>query len=377
MARKRSSGEGTLRHRKDGTWEWRAPASLGVSKSIYGPTERETLKKAKDFLRDMEQGLSLDAAKLTVSDYLDSWLADSVKGSVWYTTYKDHERNVRLHLKPGIGRLKLKNLTRMHVQRLINDKAKEGYGARTVRYIHTTLSKALTQAVDWDLVPKNVASRAKLPQLRRTKRQTLSVQNVAAFFEAASEDRFGALYVLAVTAGLRPGELLALKWEDVDFENESLAVRRAVSEDESGLVLRDETKTSQDRRLELLPVAIENLQRHRFMQNQERLKYRGLWQENDLIFPATNGAIMRRNNLHRRSYKPLLEKADLPDIRLYDLRHTFATLMFENKEQLKLVSEMLGHSSIKQTADTYTHVAPTMHREAALRLNDFLSKHLK
>ena len=179
---------------------------------------------------------------------------------------------------------------------------------------------------------------------------------------------------MAVTAGLRPGELLALKWEDLD--RASLSVRRSLSEDEDGPVLRNETKTSRDRRLELVPVAVETLRRHRKRQNEERLRYAGLWKEEDLVFPSTTGTIMRRNNLTRRSYKPLLRAAALPDIRLYDLRHTFATLMFENNEQLKLVSEMLGHASIKQTADTYTHVAPTIHREAAKRLNDFLARHI-
>ena len=375
--KKRAAGEGTLRQRPDGRWEWRTPPSFPVKKSLYAWRQEDVLKKRDEFLKDFEQGLDLDAKKLTVAEYLDLWLEEAVEGSVWYTTFRDHKRNVRLHLKPAIGRIRLKDLTRMHVQRFINQKVKEGYAPRTVRYAHTTLSKALTQAVDWDLVPKNVASRAKLPKQKRKKRETLSAENVGAFFSAASEDRFGALYVLAVTSGLRPGELLALKWEDVDLEAGALSVRSSVSEDEGGPVIREETKTSAGRRLELLPVAVEALKKHRLRQNEERLRYQGLWRDLGLIFPSTTGTIMRRNNLHRRSYKPLLRRAGLPDIRLYDLRHTFATLMFENREQLKLVSEMLGHASVRQTADTYTHVSPTMHREAAMRLNDFLSGHLK
>jgi integrase len=236
----------------------------------------------------------------------------------------------------------------------------------------------MVAAVDWDLVPRNAASRVKLPKQNKMKRETLSAENVGTFFATASKDRFAALYVMAVTTGLRSGELLALKWEDVDLEAGALSVRRSVSEDKGGPVIREETKTSGGRRLELLPVAVEALKKHRFRQNEERLRYRGLWTDLDLVFPSTTtGTIVRRNNLHRRSYKPLLKRAGLPDIRLYDLRHTFATLMFENREQLKLVSEMLGHASVKQTADTYTHVSPTMHREAAMRLNDFLSGHLK
>jgi integrase len=376
-SKKRGAGEGTLRQRVDGSWEWRTPLSFPVKKSFCAKRQEDVLRKRDEFLKDFEQGLDLGAKKLTVSAYLDTWLEAAVEGSVWYTTYRDHERNVRLHLKPVIGRVLLKDLTKMEVQRLLNAKSKEGYSPRTVRYIHTTLSKALTQAVDWDLVPKNVASWVKLPKQKRKKRETLSAKNVGAFFAAASEDRLGALYVLAVTSGLRPGELLALAWEDVDLEAGALYVRRSVSEDEGGPVIREETKTSAGRRLELLPVAVEALKKHRLRQNEEWLRYRGLWCDLGLVFPSTTGTIMRRNNLHRLSYKPLLRRAGLLDIRLYDLRHTFATLMFENKEQLKLVSEMLGHASVKQTADTYTHVSPTMHREAAMRLNNFLSEHLK
>jgi integrase len=172
------------------------------------------------------------------------------------------------------------------------------------------------------------------------------------------------IYSATVPTNLLSFTLRRLKREDVDLEAGAMFVRRSVSEDEGGPVIREETKTSAGRRLELLPVTVESLKKHRLRQNEERLRYRGLWLDLGLIFPYTTGTIMRRNNLHRRSYKHLLKRAGLPDIRLYDLRHTFATLMFENKEQLKLVSEMLGHASVKQTADTYTHVSPTMHREA-------------
>jgi integrase len=374
---KRAPGEGTYRYRpKEDLHEWRSPYGFPVQKTLYAKTKKDLFAKVRQFYRDVDRGVNFDAQKLTVGDYLDTWLEESVEGSVWYTTWRDYERMCRLHIKPTLGRVKLQELTKMHVQRLINEKTRQGYSPRAVRYIHTTLSKALNQAVDWDLVQRNVASRVKLPRMKRTKRETLTVTNVAAFFAAAERDRFAALYVLAVTSGLRPQELLGLKWEDLDLDRGVLFIRRVVSEDEIGFVLKEETKTSGGRRLELSSVGIEALKRHRIRQHQERLKYRGVWVDLDLVFPSTKGTIMRRNNLHRRSYKPLLWAAGLPDIRLYDLRHTFATLMFENDEQLKLVSEMLGHSSIKQTADTYTHVAPTIHRDAARRLDDFLSRHL-
>lgn len=363
-----------MRQRKDLSWEWRTPPGFPVQKSVYGRTQAAVLKKRNAFLEEMRAGVDPDAAKTTIAEFLDLWLREAVKGSVWHTTYSQYERIVRLHLKPSIGGVKLSQLSRLRVQRLVNDKSAEGYAPRTVRYIHTTISKAMTQAVDWDLVLKNPAARVKLPRLQRTERKTFTRENVAVFFEAAKEDRFGALYVLAVSAGLRPGELLALKWEDLDLDRRTLTVRRTLSEDDQGrLVFKDETKTSRGRRLELADIAIESLRAHRKEQAEERLRYKSLWKEESLVFPDTLGGPMWRNNLQRRSYKPLLKRAGLPDIRLYDLRHTCATLMFENDASLKLVADMFGHASIKHTADTYTHVAPAIHREAVDRLNDFLA----
>lgn len=170
-----AAGEGTYRFRPwDGLHEWRSPHGFPVKKTLYAKNKKALFQKVRQFYRDVDRGVNFDAQKLTLSEYLDQWLESSVEGSVWYTTARDYERQVRLHIKPALGNTKLQSLTKMHVQRLINQKTKEGYSPRAVRYVHTTLSKALSQAVDWDLVTRNVASRVKLPRMTRTRRETLS-----------------------------------------------------------------------------------------------------------------------------------------------------------------------------------------------------------
>jgi site-specific recombinase XerC len=143
------------------------------------------MEKVREYERDLDLGLDFDARRQTVGEYLDRWLREAVRGSVVYSTYAGYERAVRLHLKPELGRLKLRNLTKMHVQSLVNRKAAE-LSPATVRHLHVCLSKAMNQAVDWDLLPKNPAHRVKLPYNPRVSRQTLSRENVSAFFEADS-----------------------------------------------------------------------------------------------------------------------------------------------------------------------------------------------
>jgi integrase len=186
---------------------------------------------------------------------------------------------------------------------------------------------------------------------------------------------------------LRPGELLGLKWGDLVLPDKpgtpgEARVRRAVSIVGGKTYLRDTTKTGKGRPVHLLPEAVQALRAHRVGYLEDRMLYAEVWNETweaepryrDLVFPSLNGAPMNRNNLARRHFKPLLKHADLPDIRLYDLRHTFATLWLESGEHPKVLQEILGHSRISVTLDTYSHVVPHMQREAMGRFGEMLSK---
>ena len=377
--KKRAHGEGTYKKRKDGRWEaqYTTDTPSGTKrKSVYGSTRAEVAVKLRKVLADQDSGVCFDAENLTLGEYLNRWLEGSVKVSVWHTTYRDYAGHVRNHIAPELGRLKLAQLTPAHVQTLYRKKMNSGLSSRTVNYIHATLHKALEQAVRWRLVPYNVSDGATKPRQEKRETEALTIEQVFAFLRTAHEvgDRFEALYVVAAFTGMRPGELLALNWRDLllDGPEPAARVQRGLSKGPGGPAFK-RTKTEKGRLVTLLPLAVEALKRHRKRQAEDRLKYSGLWKDHDLVFPSQTGTPMSWENLVKRNFKPLLKEAGLPQtVRFYDLRHTFATWMLEQGENPKIVQEILGHSQITYTMDTYSHVTPNMQRQAFARLGQRL-----
>jgi integrase len=230
-----------------------------------------------------------------------------------------------------------------------------------VRKIHSTLHKALSQAVADGLIPRNAAD-VKAPRPAPEEMRPLSEAEARAFLEAAGkvEDRFEALYVLAITTGLRRGELLGLRWDDADLERGTLRVGRALVR-EGGRHELGETKTRRGRRrVNLTPRTVAALKAHRKRQLEERMRFSDLYQDRGLIFATRVGTPLNPENLVKRSFKPLLAKAGLPEIRFHDLRHTCATLLLSRSVHPKIVQELLGHATIAMTLDTYSHYLPTM-----------------
>jgi integrase len=233
-----------------------------------------------------------------------------------------------------------------------------GSSPRTVQYIHTTLHKALKDAMIDGLVPKNVAAHMRLPKPRKKEINPLSPEQAKAFLEAARGARYEVLYVLAVHYGLRQGELLGLKWSDVDLAGGVLQVRRTMSEARSGRI-EEQPKSGKGRRIELTRTVSEALRSHQERQ-QEEVKGKEGYHDSGLIFASTVGTPTNSKNLYWRSYKPLLARGGLPNISFHELRHTCATIRFMRGQHPKRVQELLGHASIVQTMDTYSHVIPGM-----------------
>jgi integrase len=376
VSKKRGNGEGSITRRKNGGWmaQYAVHTAEGRKrKTLYGKTRQEVAAKLAKALSDREGGLTFDAGSLTVSEYLDRWLADSVKDTVRQRTWERYEQIVRVHIKPTLGRIKLKGLTPAHIRGLYREKLDAGLSPRTVQYIHTTLHKALKDAVGDGLIPRNVTEAVRAPRPAKKEVRPLSPDQSRTFLEAARGDRYEALYVLAVTAGLREGELLGLKWEDIDLDVGSLAVRRTLSEARSGRFF-EAPKNGKGRSIKLTRQAVEALRTHRKRQNEERLRFGTLWQDSGLVFPAQTGTPMNAKNLTARSFKPLLERAGLSStVRLHDLRHTCATLLLGKGVHPKIVQELLGHATIAITLDTYSHVLPNMQGEAASAMESALS----
>ncbi|BBL79083.1 Tyrosine recombinase XerC [Rubrobacter xylanophilus DSM 9941] len=372
---KRGNGEGSISRRKNGTWraEYTVYTAEGRKRNtLYGKTRREVAEKLAKAIADRNGGIVYDAGKLTVGEYLDRWLSDSVRDTVRQRTYERYESIVRVHIKPTLGRIKLKTLAPAHVRGLYREKLGAGLSPRTVQYIHVTLHKALKQAVRDELIPRNASEAIKAPRPTKKEIRPLSPDQARAFLDAARGDRFETLYVLAVHCGLREGELLGLKWEDVDLDAGTLAVRRTLSETRTGHRF-EAPKNGKGRRIKLTTGAMKALRRHRKAQLEERLRAAGLWEDHGLVFPNQVGKTMNAKNLTARSFKQILERAGLPrTVRVHDLRHTCATILLKVGQHPKYVQELLGHANIGITLDTYSHVLPGMGDGLADAMDDAL-----
>ena len=372
---KRGNGEGTISRRKNGGWmaQYYVHTAEGRKrKTIYGRTRAEVAKKLAKALSDRESGLIFDAEGLKLREYLSRWLEDSVKDTVRNTTYERYEQISRTHIIPMLGDVKLKGLSPTHVRGLYKEKL-QTLSPRTVQYIHVTLHKALKQAVNDGLIPRNATEAVKPPQVRREEIRPLTPEQVKQLLDAARGDRLEALYTLAVHTGLRQGELLGLKWEDVDLESGSLHVKRTLTTAKGGPRLAAPKTKGSRRRVSLTRGAVDALRAHLARQLEEIDRASSLWQENGLVFASEMGTPLDRRDLTSRQFKPLLKRANLPQkTRFHDLRHTCATLLLTKNVNPKVVSEMLGHSNIAITLDTYSHVLPNMQDSAARALEEAL-----
>ena len=244
-----------------------------------------------------------------------------------------------------------------------------GLSPRTVQYLHSVLHRALKQALRWGLVPRNVTEAVDPPRVRKEEMRPLSPAEARKLLEAARADRLEALYVLAVHCGLRQGELLGLRWKDIDLEAGTLQVRRTLSD---GTFTAPKTARSR-RSVKLTAGAVEALKRHSARQADEMTRMGERYEDRGLIFASEVGTPLNRHNLAHRSFKPLLKRAELPNIRFHHLRHTCATLLLSKGVHPKFVQELLGHATIAITLDTYSHVLPGMGDQTATAIEDALS----
>ena len=364
--RKRANGEGSVYQRSDGLWVAAITGANGRRQRLYAHTRAEAGRRLTEVLQRRDQGVGdvAPGGRDTVATYLMAWL-DGLGASVKPATGEKYRRDITLHVLPYVGRLPLPRLTPQRLQRLYGDLAEAGLSSMSIRHVHAVVHKALKQGVRWGKVARNVADLVDPPQAPRHEMQTLTLEQVRTLLRAVEEDRLGALYALAVTTGMRRGELLGLRWSDVDVPNQALAVTGSLQRVKGKGLVRVEPKTARSRRRILLtPTAVAALGRHQSAQAVERLKAADWWQDQDLVFCSVVGTPLEPGNMLRRSFHPLLIRAGLPSIRFHDLRHTAATVMLGRGVHPKIASEMLGHATVGITLDTYSHVTETMQRTA-------------
>lgn len=371
--KQRGHNEGSIYQRKDGRWVAAVTdQQTGKRKSLYGATRREVAERLKVALRDQQQGLPVVTEKLTVAQYMARWLEASAKPSVKTKTFEGYESIIRVRVVPRIGRLTLSKVTALDLQALYADLQRAGLSSRSAHHTHRVLHRAFGQAVRWNLIPRNPCDGVTPPKPKRSEMRVLTQGQVGALLDATRDHPAHALYVLAVTTGMRQGELLGLRWEDVNLDAGKLAVRRALQrQNDAGLVFVEPKTTRARRTIVLSRRAVAALGQHRARQNERRLLAGLDWRDLGLVFcNATGGPL--DPSWQRMGFYAALKDAGFPTIRFHDLRHTAATLLLGQGVHPKVVSEMLGHATITLTLDTYSHLVPVLHEQAAAAMDTLL-----
>jgi integrase len=373
---KRGNGEGSLSRRKDGLYMARYTVETATGakrKALYAKTRKQAAEKLTAAMADASKGITADGGPKTVGAFLTRWLENSVRGSVRKSTYDRNESLCRVHLIPALGRKKLKTLGAADVAGFYRSRLDSGGSAASVRKMHETLHKALKQAVRWGYMTKNPAADVDAPTVHTEEVHPLTRDQARRFLKVARGDRLEALYVVALHTGLRQGELLVLRWEDVNIEEKTIIVWRTITKD-GGKLLIGPIKTAKGRRtVKLTRDATEALREHLTRQLAEIDGLGGLFEDNGFVFCTAKGTLTNPANLRKRSFAPLLVRAGLPHMTFHQLRHTAATILLLKNVNPKIVSEMLGHASIAITLDTYSHVLPNMQVGAVVAMEEAFS----
>lgn len=360
---RRAKGTGSISERPDQRYDVAITLDTLLGKHRFKTTTntyRDGERWIAKMRRDYEQGgLSPDGQTITVSEYYPLWLA-SVEDALAPNTYRDYSDKFRLHIVPRHGKIRLRELTTPHVNALYRDMLDSGSSPRQIQYVHAVYRKALHDAEGWDLVRKNVARFARPPKQEAPDRPVMGREEAALFLREIRGERLEALYLLAVTTGLRRGELLAVRWEDLDLDKGTLQVRG--------------TKTAASRRPASIPAPVADaLRRHRKAQLEEKMQAGPLWRESGMVFPTTIGTPQRGDNVLARSLKPIMARAGLPTEKCFQyLRRSAATFLVLLKVHPRDAMRWLGHSNIQTTMNVYAQAPDEMQEETARLMADLL-----
>ena len=379
MAKKRANGDGSIRKRKDGRWEGRYVVGhdpiIGkmISRNVLGKTQAEVKEKLRTAIENSKRLDYTQTGKYTVGQWMDEWFEAYAKVKVRPSSHQTYKGYIENHIKPNIGDIPIEKLTSLQLQkfyrlllaegrvpRIESEKQPKGLSAKTVRNINQVISSAMDMAVRHKLILTNPTEGCELPKVEHREMKTLPAEQLGAFLREAKESGVYELYYMDLATGLRRGELLGLKWEDIDLANGIIHVRRQVARVD-GEVKEMPLKTKNSyRNISISQDAVAMLtemEAHR---------------SSDYVFPSSTGGPISPDGVNNMLHR-VLKRAGLPSIRFHDLRHTFATLALQNGVDIKTVSGMLGHFSAGFTLDTYAHVTTSAQKEAAKTMGQVLA----
>jgi integrase len=371
--RGRSEG-GIYKRASDGRWVGSVSLGFGVDgdgklkrkrRVVYGTSKAEVAKELRKLQSSADAGALTESSRWTVAEFVSHWLEHVARPRVRATTYQRYEQLARLHVNVHLGGVQLARLRSQHVEQFYAMLEKNELSGRSRQACGQLLTAALKHAVKTKLLPYSPA--ADIPKARPDHKEmaVLTGDQIQRLLAVSKKTRLHALFALAVGTGMRQGELLGLKWQDINFEAGALAVHRSLAEVKGGFLMK-EPKSAKSRRTITLPrIVLDALKDHRA----------SMLAEGNIIatiFCTRTGQYISRSNLACQVFKPLLKRAALPAIRFHDLRHTHATQLLSQGQSVKAVSQRLGHANVKITLEVYAHVLPGDDQKLADSMNRLL-----
>ena len=393
-----AQGDGTIRYREVEK-RWEARYTLGVDpgtgkqvqKSVYGKTQDDVRKKLKAITAEIDRGMYMEPSKLTVGKWLDTWITD-YNSDVKPTTLDQYKYQIRVHLKPGLGAVKLSELTAPMVQRLYNSRSKTykitqkmcngkektiekpGLSPKSIRNMNSVLHEALDKALKLGYVRVNVCNAVTLPKMNKVEMHPVTGDHVKDLLKVIKGNPYEELLYITMFTGMRQGEVLGLTWDCIDFDKGIVTIYRQLQKERirGGKYKFVSLKNDKRRSFIVADDVLNALKRVRGKQSENKLKLGDKWENKEgYVFTNEFGKHLSKATVYE-NFKRCAEKADIPVTRFHDLRHTYATLALEQRADIKTVSANLGHATVAFTLDVYGHVSEQMQRDTANRMQEYL-----
>jgi len=387
---KRANGEGSIGKiidKKTGKIKWRSIITLGhnvdgklIRKQLYGNTQKEVKDKLAEYKENSSKGMLFSNEKLTFQEWFHTWLCEYRINDLSRSTKDRYNGIYNNYIKNSeIGMFKLKDLRTINIQLYYNKLIeRSGKTPDTIRFINKVIKCSLNKAKKENYIIQNYCENVTLPKLlSKQEVEIFTIEEQKRFIDSLQNNRYSVLFILVLATGLRMGEVLALEWSDIDFESCELKVRLSLKRvtiqgniegNKTEVIVQPPKTKCSIRSIPIPSNVINKLKLHKNRQTLERIKAGMTYENNEIVFPNEIGKYTDERNLSR-NYSKILKDIGIPHKKFHSLRHSFATRLFENGESAKTVQVLMGHSSIKITLDTYTHVMPEMKIKACEKLN--------